>query len=303
MAFAPDHFVKAQQFVPTTHRDRYAAIEPSQPTLSQKGKVVIITGASQGLGARGFVPSFAATGPKAIVLVARTAEKLRQVAESVAKSYPSVETLCVPTDIADPASVTSLFDKIKVKYGHADVLINNAGIFQAIAPVRDVDQQSWWDELTLNIRGNFLMTQSFLRLLPSPETPAKIITLTTGAAYEVFPALSAYGLSKQAALTLMTYVDAENPNVVAVGLHPGVVMTDMTIDAFKSVALDTPELVGGIGTWLAAWEGPSRKFLSGRFVSSNWDVEDLLAKSDEIEKEGLLKMTLNAKLGHEQFIK
>jgi hypothetical protein len=47
-----DHFVKAQQFVGRTHRDVYSAIDPSQASLSQKGKVVVITGASQGLGAR-----------------------------------------------------------------------------------------------------------------------------------------------------------------------------------------------------------------------------------------------------------
>ena len=47
-----DHFVKAHQFVPNVHRDIYPAIDPAQASLSQHGKVVIITGASQGLGAR-----------------------------------------------------------------------------------------------------------------------------------------------------------------------------------------------------------------------------------------------------------
>jgi hypothetical protein len=47
-----DYFVKAQQFVPTTHRDVYPAVNPTQGSLSQNGKVVIITGASQGLGAQ-----------------------------------------------------------------------------------------------------------------------------------------------------------------------------------------------------------------------------------------------------------
>jgi NADP-dependent 3-hydroxy acid dehydrogenase YdfG len=93
------------------------------------------------------VPSFAATGPKAIVLVARNANKLQQVAETVNKSYPEVETLVVPTDVADPAAVASLFETVKAKYGHADVLVNNAGIFKAIAPVKDVDQQAWWEEM------------------------------------------------------------------------------------------------------------------------------------------------------------
>lgn len=147
------------------------------------------------------------------------------------------------------------------------------------------------------------MTQSFLKLLPTPETPAKIITLTTGAAYEVFPGLSAYGLSKLVDLELMTYVAAENPNVVAVAIHPGIVPTEMTIETFMPFAKDTPELVSGVGAWLAAWEGVDRRFLSGRYVSANWDVDDLVARKDEIEKEGLLKMNLMGKFGKEQFDK
>jgi NAD(P)-dependent dehydrogenase (short-subunit alcohol dehydrogenase family) len=113
------------------------------------------------------------------------------------------------------------------------------------------------------------MTQSFLKLLPSPTTPAKIITLTTGAAYEVFPSFSAYGISKAADIALMAYVAAENPEVVAVAVNPGVVPTEMTLEVFRRFALDTPELVSGLGVWLAAWEGVDRRFLNGRFVSAN----------------------------------
>lgn len=54
-----DHFVKAQQFVPVVHRDVYPAIDPKQSSLSQQGKVIIITGASQGLGARVCAARFA----------------------------------------------------------------------------------------------------------------------------------------------------------------------------------------------------------------------------------------------------
>lgn len=140
-----DHFVTNMQFTAQTHRDVYAAIDPTK--ISQKGKVVIITGASQGLGAQAFAPSFAAAGPKAIVLVARNADKLQEVADTLAKSHPDVETLVVPTDIGDPASVAALFGKVKEKYGHADVLVNNAAVFKADQPVKDVDQQLWWDEM------------------------------------------------------------------------------------------------------------------------------------------------------------
>jgi short-subunit dehydrogenase len=80
------------------------------------------------------------------VLVVCNAGKLKDVAASVAKTHPNVETLVVPTDIAVPASVATLSDKVKESNDHADVLVNNAGIFKAIAPVKDVDQQPWWEE-------------------------------------------------------------------------------------------------------------------------------------------------------------
>lgn len=62
------------------------------------------------------------------------------------------------------------------------------------------------------------------------------------------------------------------------------------------------ELVGGLATWLAAWEGYDRSFLSGRAITANWDVEELVKRKDEILEKDLLKITLNAKLGHEQFL-
>ena len=145
------------------------------------------------------------------------------------------------------------------------------------------------------------MTQSFLKQLPAPDTPARIVTLTTGAAYEVFPALSAYGISKLAAFELMTYVAAENPNVIAAALHPGIVNTEMTTDARKRYALDTPEVVGGVPVWLAGWEGVDNGFLSGRFVSANWDVHVLVAKKEDIVQGERLKMDIKAKLGAAQF--
>jgi hypothetical protein len=99
----------------------------------------------------------------------------------------------------------------------------------------------------------------------------------------------------------MTYVAAENPHVLAVALHPGVVDTEMPIESFKKIVLDMAELVGGVGLWLAGWEGVDWRFLSGRFVSADWDVEELVGRKKEIEEEGLLKMDIKAKLGAAQF--
>lgn len=145
------------------------------------------------------------------------------------------------------------------------------------------------------------MTRSFLKLLPSSETQARIITVTTGASYAVFPGVSAYGLSKLVVLQLMEYIAAENPNVLAVAIHPGVIPTDMTFDIFMPFAQDTPQLVGGLATWLAAWEGPTRDFLRGKYVSANWDVNELLNREKEIVDQGLLKLDLKGDYGYAHF--
>jgi hypothetical protein len=67
----------------------------------------------------------------------------------------------------------------------------------------------------------------------------------------------------------MTFVAAENPNVFAVSIHPGIVPTDMVIDTFRKFALDTPQLVAGMGLWCAGWQGVDRGFLNGRYLNAN----------------------------------
>ncbi|TVY91615.1 Short chain dehydrogenase [Lachnellula willkommii] len=79
-------------------------------------------------------------------------------------------------------------------------------------------------------------------------------------------------------LQLQTYVALENPNVIAIALHPGIVITGMTTGAFEPFAKCTPELVEGLGVWLSTGKAA---FLNGRYVSSNWSVDDLVARKEK----------------------
>jgi NAD(P)-dependent dehydrogenase (short-subunit alcohol dehydrogenase family) len=144
-----------------------------------------------------------------------------------------------------------------------------------------------------NTRGTFLITQRFLKLL-GKERSGWIVTVTTAAAIMVFPGMSAYSLSKLASLQMQAFVATENPNVTAVALHPGIVMTEMTGDFFKPFAKDTPGLVGGLGVWLSTEKAA---FLSGKYVEANWSVDDLVARKDEIASQGKLKIDLVGELG------
>lgn len=112
--------------------------------------------------------------------------------------------------------------------------------------------------------------------------------------------MSSYLLAKLASLQLAAHVAAETGgNVTAVGLHPGLVRTDMTSDYFRPFALDTPGLVGGTAVWLCS---EAARFLDGRFVAANWDVDDLWERRAEIVDKGLLKIDMAGELGAEQFV-
>ena len=307
-----DFFVTSSAYTPHVYRDQYPSIDPKSPALSQEGKVIIITGASDGIGARGFAPQFARAKPKAIVLVGRNADKLRAVEDSLKKLSSEVECVSVPTDIASEASVASLFDVIEQKYGHADVLVNNAGMFQSTANIADADPAKWWLDFEVNVKGLFLVTRGFLKLLGT-ESPGYVVNLSTGIATFVQGSLSSYSISKTANLQFTAYVAAEYPNVSAVAVQPGVVDTDMVIGEsclrfcvntadnigpYKRFAHDTPELIGGTGVWLAT---EAARFLSGRFISANWSVDDLMARKEEIAGGKELTMQYQGKFGLDQF--
>lgn len=110
--------------------------------------------------------------------------------------------------------------------------------------------------------------------------------------------MSSYSLSKLVNLQIQVFVAAEISNVTAVAIHPGIVMTDMAMDMFVPFAKDTPELIGGLGVWLATDQAA---FLDGKYIGSNWSVEDLVARKDEILSEGKLSILLKGEFGKKQF--
>lgn len=291
-----DYFVTSAAYTPHVYRDQYPGIDPTSAALSQAGKVVIITGGSAGIGARGFAPAFAKANAKAIILIARDQTKLDSVAAKLRDEFPKVEFLALSAAVDDEIAVRSIFATISEKYGHADVLINNAGAWTSGgAPIVQADISQWWKDVEVNLKGPLLMSQHFLKLLGT-ERRGTIVTMNTGIASAVMPGMSSYSLSKNASLRLMEYIAAENPNVTAVSLQPGVVMTDMVVESFKRFALDTPELVGGTGVWLST---EAAHFLSGRFISANWSVDDLMAMKDKISGGNDLKIIYEGKFGPE----
>ena len=149
----------------------------------------------------------------------------------------------------------------------------------------------------VNVKGTFLVTKYFLRLLAGKA--AKIVNLTSQAGLLVMPGGSGYCISKLAGIQLTAFIAAENPNVVTVAFHPGMVETDMVDSkALAHFCHDSAELAGANAVWLCTEEA---RFMTGRYMNTNWDVGELAARKDEIVREDLLKIVLKGTFGVEQF--
>ncbi|KAL7905891.1 hypothetical protein GGI35DRAFT_483164 [Trichoderma velutinum] len=289
-----DYFVTSPQFTRHVYQDPYPSTDPPSSALSLAGKVVVVVGAKR------FVRAFAKLGIRGLVLIATDIEKLRAVEEEIMRLYPSVQTLSIGADIRSPASVDNAFAKTCATFGHADVLVNNGCIVAEAEGdlVADDDVDAWWLKFEVNTKGTFLVWRAFLRQLPSKETEATILHVVTSAAWIVIPSISGYIISKAGFMGLNQHIAGGYPNVTTVAMHPGLVDTDMLMNTFQDLKLETPRLVGGNAVWLSH---PHAHFLSGRTTTCEWDVENLLERKNEMVNKDLLRLDMTGELGMQQF--
>jgi NAD(P)-dependent dehydrogenase (short-subunit alcohol dehydrogenase family) len=129
-------------------------------------------------------------------------------------------------DVADRESVDLLLREIRGKFGHLDILINNAGVSHAQAPVEELDIASWEKVLATNLTGMFLVTRAALPLMKSGGT---IVNNLSVAAKEVFPGEAAYCASKHGALGLTNTLREElrPKGIRVIALLPGATDTEI----------------------------------------------------------------------------
>ena len=154
------------------------------------GKVVVITGASRGIG-KSIASAFAAVGAK-VVLAARTRETLEQVAADLRKS--GAEALAVPTDVTDANAVQRLIERTLDAYRGVDILVNNAGVGY-FGPVVDFAPDDWDTVLNSNLKAVYLCAKYALPPMLARGS-GQIINVLSIAAKVAFEASAAYWCSK-----------------------------------------------------------------------------------------------------------
>jgi NAD(P)-dependent dehydrogenase (short-subunit alcohol dehydrogenase family) len=184
--------------------------------------VAVITGGGSGIGLA-LAKAFAGEA-YSVVIVGRNQKRLSLAAKDLTKS--SAEVIALACDVRDPQAVEKLFSAIRQRFSVIDVLVNNAGITHALAPVEKLRVDTWREVIDINLTGTFLVTQAALPLI---RTGGTIVNNLSVAAERIFQGMSAYCASKAGALGFTNVLREElrSRGIRVLALLPGATDTEI----------------------------------------------------------------------------
>lgn len=185
-----------------------------QQTLTDK--VVIITGASSGIGAA-TARALAREGCQ-LTLAARSTSRLEQLAEELGRS----RTLVVPTDLTDGAAVVSMVEQTVARFGRVDVLFANAGIYIP-GQVADGDPEAWATLMDVNVDGVLRSVHAVLPHLLAQKSGDILVTSSISGLIDIHWE-PVYSASKHA---IQGFVHTLRRQVAAQGLRVGAIAPGM----------------------------------------------------------------------------
>jgi NAD(P)-dependent dehydrogenase (short-subunit alcohol dehydrogenase family) len=203
-------------------------------------KVAIVTGAGTGVG-RAAALALIKAG-YAVALAGRRKDKLDEVAAEGAGVQG--QSLVVPTDVADPASIKALFAAVKARFGRLDVLFNNAGIGAPAMPIEDLPLDKWRAVVDTNLTGPFVCTQEAFRMMKA-QTPrgGRIINNGSISAHTPRPMAAAYTSTKHAitGLTKQTALDGRPFDICCGQIDIGNAATPLTDRMVQGAGVMQPD--------------------------------------------------------------
>ena len=188
-----------------------------------QGSIVVVTGASRGIGAA-TARVFAKAGAK-VALLARQGDRIGALAAELGQ-----HATALACDVADAASVDAALAAVMARWGRVDVMINNAGVITPIARIADADPVEWGQAIDTNLKGVFHGLRAAIPIMQA-QRAGTILTVSSGAAHNPLDGWSAYCASKAGAamLTRAAHLEEAAQGLRIMGLSPGTVATDMQV--------------------------------------------------------------------------
>lgn len=192
------------------------------------GQVIVVTGASRGIGYQTAL-QLADLGAH-IVAVARTVGGLEDLDDAIQANGGS--TTLVPLDLADYDGIDRLGAAIFERWGKLDGLVANGGILGVLSPIGHIKPAEWEKVMSINVTANYRLIRSLDPLLRQADA-ARVVFLSSGAAWKCKPFWGAYAVSKAAVEALAkVYAGETRQTKMAVNaVNPGGTRTAMRAKA------------------------------------------------------------------------
>jgi 3-oxoacyl-[acyl-carrier protein] reductase len=190
------------------------------------GQVIIVTGASRGIGAAAAIELGKAGAT--LMLTARDGALAGDVAQAVIEAGGRATARAC--DVSDYASVEALVAETTGRFGRLDALINNAGVIDPIARIEDSDPAAWARNIEINLTGAY----NAIRAVMAPMVKAgggTIVNVSSGAAIRPLEGWSAYCTGKAGLhmLTRAVHLEMAEKGIRVFGFQPGTTDTDMQV--------------------------------------------------------------------------
>jgi 3-oxoacyl-[acyl-carrier protein] reductase len=232
--------------------------------------VAIVTGASRGIG-RSVALALAAEGASVVVNYASSNAAAEAVVQEISALGGSA--IALQADVSQPDQVETLFNATMEKWGHLNVLVNNAGIARDTLLLR-MKLEDWQAVIDLNLTGVFLCTKVASKIMLKQRS-GRIINLTSVVGETGNAGQSNYSAAKAGVIGFTRTIAKElaSRSITVNAVAPGFIATDMTADLqndeiLKLIPLGRygqPDEVAGLIRFLAA--DPAAAYITGQVIN------------------------------------
>ncbi|MBU2862754.1 YciK family oxidoreductase [Reinekea forsetii] len=209
------------------------SIEQANKPDSLKGKTLLITGASDGIG-KAAALDFARHGAN-IILLARNQDKLEQVYDQI-ESETNTQPIIFPYDlnVLSLEVAKEMTYAIEQEFGSLDGILHNASLLGSKMSISQYPENEWNEVINVNLNSAFLLTQAMLPLIEASNS-GRIVFTTSSVGRQGRAFWGAYGVSKFATEGLMQTLAAElgnQTNIRTFAINPGGTRTNMRASAY-----------------------------------------------------------------------
>ncbi|KAI8327253.1 hypothetical protein BD560DRAFT_418348 [Blakeslea trispora] len=188
-------------------------------------KVLIVTGASRGIGRAAVLEAITKFDAR-VIAVARSSAALEQLQNDISNLNKREQLEIVVGDVTDDHVVRKVINVAIERWGQLDSVIANAGVLEPIATIADSPLEEWKKLFDINVFSIVSLVQHALPHIRKSEQ-GSIISVSSGAALKGYHGWAAYGSSKAALNLINSTLAVEEPNVTSIAIRPGVVDTEM----------------------------------------------------------------------------